>query len=444
MKKIIIFILFLFLLFYFLNIKQIFAQSKILINEFLLEPQPQQVEIINIGTESADLKNWVIDDDGGSSSFYTIGENSMLYPNSCLVFSSNFYLNTKSSDTIRLFDDKNNLIDSFSYKASSGSGISFQRIPDGNNNWITASANIGFFNSSKNSCIFTTPTPTLTTIFPTINQTETTPAITPTPTTTPALTIYQTPIIQPISYENIFISEVMVNPLLNEKEWLEIFNNNNYPVYLNNWYIDDIENAGSSPKSFSLEIPAKGYKAIFLSTAVFNNSGDYVRLLDFNKNLKDSFEYLESKQNKTWGRINFENDNFCLQQPSLEEKNNSCLEPSPTLNNQSNQTKTTSNQNSTLTLTTKPTAQELKKTIKKNSRSFLNNQDQNTSLYNFNQGKILGIKDKINNNNNQKIIIFFAVNSFFYSFLTVILILIKIKILYGKIKKFLLSLIYTQ
>lgn len=439
MKKTIVFIFLVFLIL--LNKKIVSAQAKILINEFLIEPQPQQVEIINIGSESADLKDWIIDDDGGSSSIYKIENNTIIYPNSCIVFSENFYLNTKSADTIRLFDKNNNLIDSYSYKLSPGQNISFQRIPDGEINWSTESANIGFFNLTKTACIITptlTPTP-----LPTLSPT---PTLTPTSTIIPTITIISTPTPtnEPISYNNIFISEAMINPLTGEKEWIEFFNNNDFSVYLTNWYIDDIEGGGAAPKIFSLEIPPKSYKAIILSTAIFNNSGDYVRLLDFNKNLKDSFEYQSSTQNKTWGRVDFENDNFCLQEPSFEKPNNFCIQD----NNQVTSLiqKPTNTLSPALTTLTKPNKKiNQTKTETKN----YNNQIsiiKKIKYKNNSQPEVLGINTNNTNKANDKknLIYFFSFNSILYTFLTETLILIKIKLKYGKVKKFILSLIYSQ
>ncbi len=413
------------------------VRAEILINEFLIEPQPQQVEIINTGSESANLKNWSIDDDGGSSATYLINEDTIIYPNSCLVFSSNFYLNTKSADIIRLFDNQNHLVDSFSYKSSSGSGISYQRIPDGESNWATGEATLGLFNQTKTPCLIL-PTPTITpTPFPTPSLTPTillTITNTPTPTSSPTLS--------PISYDNIFISEAMVYPDDNEKEWVEIFNDNDFNVNLVNWYIDDQENSGSSPKLFSLEIPAKSYKTIILSTNIFNNSGDSVRLLDFNKNLKDSFEYGSSLKNKTWGRIDFESDNFCLQEPSFEQKNNPCFEDQP----KSINTPTTNP-------TTIPTKQNYQ--TKSINQSIINllptkkiSSKNNNLLILHNtfeqQSEILGIStNKKTNRTKKNITNFLIINSIFYTFLTELFILIKIKIKYGKIKKFFLSFIYS-
>ncbi|KKP85807.1 MAG: Flagellar hook capping protein [Candidatus Roizmanbacteria bacterium GW2011_GWA2_35_8] len=275
-------------LFLFLIIRPIYGEAKILINEFLIDPQPQQVELINIGSESADISGWYLDDSGGIT-YYTIPQSSVIYPNSCLVFSGDFNLNKTSPDSLRLFNNLSSpisstslLIDSFSYKSSSGSGISYLRVSDGGNLWSTSAANLGLFNSTMASCLIT----------PTVI-----PSITPTPTVAPTLTPgaelsgAETPPPTPIFYEKVYLNEVMVNPESGGKEWIEIYNDNDFDVFLTDWFIDDLENAGSAPKKFTIIVSAKGYGVYYISSSIFNNDGDNVRLLDQTKNLKDSFEY---------------------------------------------------------------------------------------------------------------------------------------------------------
>src|SRR3989344_984028 len=164
-----------FFYFYLTFVKLTFAQSKILINEFLVDPQPQSVEIFNSGTESSDISDWIIDDSGGTT-FYTIPRDSIIFPNQCLVFSADFNLNKTSADTVKLINNSQLLIDSFSYKSSSGSGLSYYRFPDNNNYWTTGSASLGFYNQTNISCLVT-PMPTI------LNQvpTGTWPTITITP-----------------------------------------------------------------------------------------------------------------------------------------------------------------------------------------------------------------------------------------------------------------------
>jgi len=431
-------------LFFFLFAVPCLAESKVLINEFLIDPQPQQMEIINTSTEEADISGWYIDDSGGTT-YYTIPQLTILYPNSCLVFSDDFNLNKSSADTVRLFTNNApptsqnaTLIDSYSYKTSPGTNISFLRLPDGDQ-WTTGSATLGLFNQSKFSCIVNpSPTATLTptpisTITPTIINQAPTGAW---PTEIPILTL--TPI--PQSYDNIYISEAMVYPQSGNNEWIEIFNNNDYSVSLNNWFIDDIENGGSTPKSFSADIPAKSYYVFNLSSSMFNNGGDSVRLLDNNKNLKDSFEYAGGDQGKTFGRTSLDNDDFCPQEPSSGAANNSCINPIPTM--------IISGQiNSSPTIPNKPISINQPARRNLDEGGLIDTKKSIVPTITTEPGKVLGASNKslVNfSSNNKSLVNTLLFISCSYSLLTMFSILIKIRSIYEKIGRLLSSFVYPS
>jgi len=320
------------LLVLFLIHRPILAQSNILINEFVINSSPQQVELLNITNQEVDISNWFIDDNGGKT-YFTIPPETTIYPQSCLTFSANFYLNQQSADTIRLFDStapptssSANLIDSYHYSKSPGENVSFFRWPDSDENWATGESTIGLFNQSKINCIITptlapTPTPTASPIPPlisTIGQPTNSSSTDPIPTPTPQ------------SYDHIYLSEAMVNPKTNENEWVELYNDNDYQVDLIGWYLDDQENGGSSPKKFNLSIPAKNYESTDLNSSMFNNDGDSVRLLNQNKIEIDSFSYENTVQGLSWGRKNFSAKDYCLQNSSKNQSNNSCYQQTAT------------------------------------------------------------------------------------------------------------------
>ncbi|MBI3619572.1 lamin tail domain-containing protein [Candidatus Roizmanbacteria bacterium] len=302
----------------FLSLVSAVEAADIFINEFIIEPS-QSVELYNNSSESADLAGWYLDDSGGTT-YFTIPAGTVLLPNACTVFSSDFNLNKTTTDTIRLFDatapptsTSAKLIDSFSYKSSPGDDISFFRLPDASPTWATGAASLGLLNTTKISCLLSpTPTPPL----PTLTPTQTSTPVPPTPTSIPTPT--------PVSYNNIYLSEVMTDPAKGEKEWVELYNGNDFNVSLLNWYLDDTENSGSTPRLFSLDIPAYGYAVFDLSSSIFNNSADTVRLLDFTKAEKDSFEYLFSDPGKTLSRLDFTTDVFCLTTPTRNQPNAAC------------------------------------------------------------------------------------------------------------------------
>lgn len=430
---------------------KIFAESKLLINEFLIDPQPQGVEIINTGLGSIDISNWYIDDIGGAT-YFTIPSNTIIVPNSCLIFSGDFNLNKSSADMIRLFNNyapptssDSVLIDFYSYKNSPGASISYFRLPDGSNNWTTGSANLGKFNQTNISCIYLSPT---TTPQPTadrpLDETPTpspSPNINNNPTITPTIIIYPTPtspadesptiMITPTLYDHIYISEIMVNPQSGQNEWVELYNDNDFQVTLLNWYIDDIENGGSSPKSFSLSIDPKSYVVFDLTINMFNNDHDSVRLLNYNKNIVDSAEYIDSQQGKTFGRNSIDSDELCLQDPSKGLSNSICISPTPISEknniNPSN-TKTPTKIQNTLR-PTKPDS-SIDRLIESGQTNKLADFT-NSDIINYNQpasNNVLGLyTDNSINKLNISLLKSLSFASFTYSLLTLLSLSLKIK-----------------
>jgi len=271
----------------------------------------------------------------------------------------------------------------------------------------------------------TTPTPTL---IPTPTVTiNLSPTPTPIPTETTVIPT-TTPIIN-----KIYLSEIMANPNTGENEWVELYNDNDYFVTLDNWMIDDQTGGGATPFYFSLTIPAFSYNSVNLSKTMFNNDEDQVNLYNSNNILQDSFEYQKSKKNITLGRTNWEDDDFCEQNPSKNLPNNSCL-----IN--------TSTQNPTPILTLVPTMKIIKKitniVISPKPQTSYSIQNKNVSSSYFpNQTFPLSINDKTNYESNVlgltsdfstqirhlSIINYLSFLSMSYSFLTIGGILAKIK-----------------
>ena len=136
--------------------------SSVVINEFSVEPVTSQwVELYNSGPAPADISGWILDDQGSESTKYTVDNNTVLPPLTCVVFvSGNFNFNKSSSDKARLLNGQIEE-DAYSYAKSPGEGITFARIPDGGQSWATASASPGSLNSTGDPCLpASTPTQT--------------------------------------------------------------------------------------------------------------------------------------------------------------------------------------------------------------------------------------------------------------------------------------------
>jgi len=161
------------------------------------------------------------------------------------------------------------------------------------------------------------PDPTETTIpepTPTMTQTNITTTPSPIPILTPT----------PQSYSGIYISEVMVNPETNDHEWIELYNDNDSVVYLTDWFIDDIPDGGSSPKKFSLVINPKNYGVVEITSSIFNNDEDSIRLLDFDGKEKDNLQYESAEKGKTLGRKSLSAKDICIQEPTKGSSNKKC------------------------------------------------------------------------------------------------------------------------
>jgi hypothetical protein len=103
-----------------------------------------------------------------------------------------------------------------------------------------------------------------------------------------------------------------------------------HAAVLVDWILDD-EEGGSSPKVFTLSIPANGYEVIEFASSVFNNSGDQVRLFQDNGALVDEFSYTGSQAGISWGRSPNDFRRICLQSPTQAEPNSDCIESTPSI-----------------------------------------------------------------------------------------------------------------
>lgn len=284
------------------------------------------VEIYNDENSNVDLTQYFLIDKVNKEIKWS--ENNIPGLNYAIATSNNVLNN--DGDTVILKNNLDEVVDIATYSGTITSAQVYARCPNTSGEWTLLNIKTKH-DSNFGACPTPSPVPTPTTAI--------TITITPSPTEqitiTPVPSVTESPALSPTTnfttYDNIFISELMAYPGTNQHEWVEIFNNNDFAVTLTNWYLDDIENGGSSPKIFSLAVPAHVYGVINLTSSMFNNTGDNVRLLDFAHVLKDSFEYQETSQNKTLGRTDFNSDSYCEQEPTQGKPNNACLTaPTPT------------------------------------------------------------------------------------------------------------------
>ncbi len=185
MVKIIVFIV---IFCIFLPPKAFAANSDIVINEVLPDPDGSDdsefIELYNKGSEVVTITGWKLSDTNGSTSSFVIPENTIT-PGGYKSFSKSatgISLNN-DNDGVVLKDQSDQQIDSMSFTTTT-SGKSWSRVPNGTGGFANNTSPSQ--DNSNNSPPTPTPTPTNT---PTPTPTNTpAPTNTPTPTTTPTPT----------------------------------------------------------------------------------------------------------------------------------------------------------------------------------------------------------------------------------------------------------------
>jgi len=299
--------------------------AALVINEVYPAPaggDSEWVELFNCDTGDLNTSDFTLTDLANNKIKFT---SETIKGSSYAVATSSSILNN-NGDTIFLKDHLGQIIDIATYSANMTADKTFGRCPDIGGGWFIL--NEPTKNTTNTAaCAILTPT-----VLPTLVPTATS-ITTPSPTVdeipmpaVPTIDISPTP----LKIENISLSEVMPYPQSPEHEWVEIYNNNPFSITLIDWYLDDVENAGAAPKSFTTALNSYSYQTVDINNSMFNNDGDAVRLLDADKNVVDSFEYHEKAKGKTFGRIDFQDDNFCLMEPTKNQANSSCLFPTIT------------------------------------------------------------------------------------------------------------------
>lgn len=285
------------------------TQADIFLNEISPGSSPEYVELYNSATEAVELNNWYLDDladKGSSPKLFSTTISALGFS----VVELNSMLNNSGGDSVRLLDPHQVEIDRYDYTANISLNDIFIRCPDGGDSWVLMTIGSKAQSNLAN-CLLLTPTvvieQTPTTIITSIIDT----IVLPSPTAHP------TP--------GVILSEVMVYPD-NESEWVELYNPHFYSVTLTNWFLDDQENSGSTPKQFTLTIAKESYGLIELNNHIFNNTGDQVRLLDFQLKEIDHFEYDKANKNQTFSRVLLnKTGSWCSTEPTPNQTNSDCL-----------------------------------------------------------------------------------------------------------------------
>ncbi|OGK21237.1 hypothetical protein A3C23_01860 [Candidatus Roizmanbacteria bacterium RIFCSPHIGHO2_02_FULL_37_13b] len=277
----------------------------LIINEIYPSPNNDEVEWVELYNESesnVDLSNYRVTDKTGKE----------LNIESSLVSSKDYILTTSTNvlnndgDTVILKNISGELIDIATYSGTIEKNQSYCQCPDRDSIWQTDCQ--------------------------TTKKAANNPCINNSPTESPILPSTLNPLPSPIS--NVYISESYVYPKDDESEWVEIYNDNDYQVKLNDWHLDDILNGGSQLKTFTLSIEPKKYAVIELSSSIFNNDSDEIRLLNYNSDQQDFISYSGVKQGNSIFKKDPTKPEWCFGSPSKGNANEqNCNASQPTLSN---------------------------------------------------------------------------------------------------------------
>lgn len=246
-----------------------------------LENESEWVELVNVGTNSVDLSDWVIQDQLSTPKKIFQFEEIILQPDGYLVASFSGQLNN-SGDGISLFDSVLNLITTMSYSDSS-QGQSWS------------------YNFKTGDYYLTDPTISAENIpvdggnDPVEEENNQTDEIEPAPSPSPI-----------IISENLFgklsLLKVMSCPESSD-EWFEVQNISNHSISEELTLVDEQDNIFS----FSIDLSAQQKKRYYLDKHILNNTGDILSIIQGNDNILMTYQIPECKEkNKEFIVINGE------------------------------------------------------------------------------------------------------------------------------------------
>lgn len=266
-------------LFFFCCTTPAFAQVKL--NEVMVAPSSgsEWIELINIGTASAELSGWQVWDELTTPSLlYTFPTGTYLAPATLLIFEVNNKLNN-AGDAISLLNAQNQLQERFTYSSSS-SQVSWGKYPDGTGEWHMLQTSSRGTANVENPVSALIPTPS--------------PQVSPGPTPSVSPSPFPSSLIPPI------LNEFQACPSSGDTEWVELRNPNTQAVTLTNWQLVD---ATGNIRLITISLPASGQAAVNLTSSMLNNTGDSLILQTPEDTSVDQTSYTSCEAEATWQLI---------------------------------------------------------------------------------------------------------------------------------------------
>ncbi|MBW7955617.1 lamin tail domain-containing protein [Patescibacteria group bacterium] len=249
---------FLLVLFSFVWCQEVSAQ--IIINE--VHPAPDEgdewIELKNITDQVISLVGWQVEDGVGVLTPQPLFSHVEVAPFGLATFEFKNKLNN-TGDSVILRKPDFSVVESFSY-TSSLSTHSWTRVSTTSSQFVLLPPTKG----SENLVPSPSPTPSaLPSLSPAISSHPSTGSPRPSPSAAASYSIQ--------------LSEVVACPEVSQPEWLELYNPNQFSVQLSEWKVQD---STGNTRHFSVELPGHRYTAIDLSSAILNNDGDELAVLN--------------------------------------------------------------------------------------------------------------------------------------------------------------------
>jgi hypothetical protein len=254
--------------------------AQVVINE--VGPDPTQgndwIELKNTGAAAVNLTGWTLEDSSSPLTPVPALSNQVVQPQAYLVVEVSNRLNN-TGDDVKLKNETGSLIDQFHF-ASTVTGQSWSRVPDGTGSWSLTSPTQGSTNPAASP--LPTPSPV-----PTPSPSE--PPSSPSPFPTPSPSLLPTPLptpspSPPASLESnlLTLTEIVACPETGEPEWIEFYNPSLSVQNIHNWMIEDSQ---SNHRSISFVINPQTYYVFEINPGMLNNTGDSLRVKNQNGDL---------------------------------------------------------------------------------------------------------------------------------------------------------------
>lgn len=254
------------------------ATAQVILNEVMPAPTAgdEWVELKNTSAGEVALSDWQVEDNTGLLSPLPGFASLSIPAGGYFVFELKNRLNN-AGDILILRRPDLSIADSVQYN-SSVSDQSWSRVTDTLNTFVLAQPSRGFAN------LVSTPSATPVASSPTPLPSSSPPSPSPSllPTASPWVSPLPTspaPSASPLpaaSYP-LQLSEVQACPQTGELEWVEFFNPNTISVTVSGWKLKD--SSGNS-RSLNLSIAARSFASVEFTSALLNNDGDTLFVLD--------------------------------------------------------------------------------------------------------------------------------------------------------------------